>query len=651
MAQYIASAKQTTHLVFGTGGHVNHGKSSLVMALTGMDPDRLKEEKRRGMTIELGFTHGLSSNGQPLAFVDVPGHEGFIHTMLAGVAGIDAVLMVVAADEGVMPQTIEHLNICELLGISKGIVVLSRADLVSDNALKDRENEVKKAFAGTFLENAPLQAISIKSGNGLDKLRDLLTNNFQHNRILDAQQPFRMVIDRSFHMKGFGTVITGTVLSGDFTLKETAWLYPHHQAVRVRKMEVHGKEVDVVRTGQRAAINVVGFSHQDIHRGNQLAARGCLLTGSLINAQAKLSKTAPQTLSQRSRLRMHLYANEVMARVIPLETASWKPGQTQYIQLRLEKSLSTKFLDRFVLRSYSPLCTIGGGVVIEPDALKSHGDSAIRGVPIAECLQRLHQASIAEKITAAALIRPHGLLLQSQINPRTAILPKDLPKLRVKLASQSMLTFDLPKDTGWLHTQAQKQNGEYLKKILFCFHRQHPEKNGMKAVEIAGKMPPSFGTSGTQVLLEYMVTQGEITQYQDHFQLLQHQVAISPQKKQDLERLIDTIRSAIQPPRLNSLLKITNLSSSYTANLLATATKTKQLIRIKPDLYYLPQTIQRLTFTLCNYLDKNQSITVIEFKSLANISRKHAVDLLEYFDSQHLTIRLENHRMLRPFPK
>ncbi|HUJ73374.1 MAG TPA: selenocysteine-specific translation elongation factor, partial [bacterium] len=293
------------HLVVGTSGHIDHGKTTLVKALTGVDADRLAEEKARGITIDLGFAR-YRENGVDLAFVDVPGHERFVHNMLAGAAGMDAVLMVVAADEGVMPQTREHLHICDLLGVRQGIVVLTRADLVDAELLELCREDVRQAVQGTFLRDAPIVAVSALTGQGLPDLKAELARLTSRVEGRNLDHPFRFPVDRSFTMKGFGTVVTGTVLAGQLGKEGELVQYPQGRPMRVRALQVHGEPVDVVQAGQRAAINLVGLTKEEIQRGDQLAAPDSLLTGYLLNVELRLLADAPKDLTQRTRVRVHL---------------------------------------------------------------------------------------------------------------------------------------------------------------------------------------------------------------------------------------------------------------------------------------------------------------------------------------------------------
>ncbi|MDH5752602.1 MAG: selenocysteine-specific translation elongation factor, partial [Deltaproteobacteria bacterium] len=307
------------HLVIGTSGHIDHGKSTLVKALTGTDPDRFAEEKARGITIDLGFAHYIDRDGNNVSFIDVPGHEKFVHNMLAGAAGMDAVLMVIASDEGVMPQTLEHLHICDLLGVGQGVIALSRVDLVDEELLELCMDDVREQIAGTFLEEAPIIPVSTVTGQGLEQLKEELTRLTGRVASRNADHPFRFPVDRSFTLKGFGTVITGTVLAGRLNRSGEVLQYPQARPLRIRGMQVHGQGVEDIQCGQRAAINLIGLSKEEISRGDQLAAPGSLLSSYIINVELKLLKDSPRNLTQRTRIRMHLGTREAIGRIVLLE--------------------------------------------------------------------------------------------------------------------------------------------------------------------------------------------------------------------------------------------------------------------------------------------------------------------------------------------
>ncbi|MBI4391738.1 MAG: selenocysteine-specific translation elongation factor, partial [candidate division NC10 bacterium] len=354
------------HIIVGTAGHIDHGKTSLVKALTGIDTDRLKEEKERGISIELGFAHLTLPDGLRLGIVDVPGHERFVKTMLAGVGGIDLVILVIAADEGIMPQTREHLHICRLLQIPRGLVALTKRDLVDADWLELVAEEVRTFLKGTFLEGAPVLPVSATTGEGLDALKAALAALAAEAEPKRVEGIFRLPIDRVFTMKGFGTVITGTLLAGSLKVGDEVVVLPEGLRSRVRRLQVHGETVEQAFAGQRTAVNLPGIEVSAIARGSLLCLPGTLRPSTAMDATLTLLEDAPRPLKNRGRIRFHLGTSELLARAVLLDREELPPGQSAYVHLRLESPGAALPQDRFVIRSYRPAVTVGGGMILDP---------------------------------------------------------------------------------------------------------------------------------------------------------------------------------------------------------------------------------------------------------------------------------------------
>ena len=367
------------HVVVGTAGHIDHGKSSLVLALTGIDPDRLKEEKERGITIDIGFAHLELEDGLTLGIVDVPGHERFVKNMLAGVGGIDLVMLVIAADEGVMPQTREHLAICQLLRVRSGLVVLTKADLAEPEWLELVQEDVRSFLRGTFLDGAPILPVSAKTGQGLPALREALRTLARAVPSRGTDATFRLPIDRVFTIRGFGTVVTGTVAAGLLALDERVEVYPRGLQAKVRGIQTHGRPVSTAAAGQRAAVNLQGVERAAIERGDVLSLPGLLQPTYMLDATCELLADAPAPLRTRQRVRFHVGTSEVMARVHPVAGVAIEPGQAGYVQFRLEAPVVALPRDRYVIRSYSPMVTIGGGELLDVAPSKARRSAALVG--------------------------------------------------------------------------------------------------------------------------------------------------------------------------------------------------------------------------------------------------------------------------------
>ncbi|MGA1840724.1 MAG: selenocysteine-specific translation elongation factor, partial [bacterium] len=357
------------HIILGTAGHIDHGKTTLIKALTGVDCDRLKEEKARGITIELGFTYLDLSDGIRIGIIDVPGHEKFVHHMVAGVVGMDLVLLVIAADEGIMPQTREHLDICRLLGVKKGLIAITKSDLVEQDWLDLVMEEVEDFFNGTFFSQGPIIPVSSITGKGLDELKEAIINMVKDLPEHTGEGAFRLPVDRVFTMKGFGTVITGTLLSGEVRTGDTVEVLPQQIKARVRGLQVHNENVEVAMAGQRTAINLQGVEREIIKRGDLLCQPGLMDPEYLLDAKITLLESVP-VLKNRTRIRFHTGTTEIFGRVILLDREELEPGQTCLVQFRLEEKIAAMPHDRFVIRRYSPITTLGGGEIIDSHPLK-----------------------------------------------------------------------------------------------------------------------------------------------------------------------------------------------------------------------------------------------------------------------------------------
>ena len=629
--------------VIGTSGHIDHGKTTLVKALTGVDTDRWAEEKKRGITIDLGFAHYEDEQGNQLAFVDVPGHEKFIHNMLAGVAGMDAVLLVVAADEGVMPQTREHLNICNLLKIKTGLVAITRIDLVEDSDMVELcQEEVAELLEGTFLEGKPVIPVSTTSGEGLTELRQALSKLGKQIPAVEIEKPFRLSVDRSFTLKGFGTVVTGTVLSGSLRQDEEVQQFPQQRSVRIRGLQAHSQTVSEVFAGQRAALNLAGITKEEIQRGDQLAKEGSLLTSYMLNASLTLLEDVSAALKNRTRIRLHLGSQEVFGRIVLLEGETLSPGKTTLVQFRLESLVCTRHGDRFIVRSYSPMFTLGGGIVIDPSPSKS------RRVlhELSGRLRRLHDGD--ENVRSAEVIYLQSVkgVIEAEFSVRSGLSAKQSAKILQLLQSQQQVLCVDPFSKRYLHVQHVERIGEFLSKVLTIHHKKFADREGMTRSELGGKLSLIFTEKEVEILLKYMIKLGKFVQNGQYFSLAEHQPQVSQAQEAGLAHCFELIKAGgFQPYRRTRLLEELEMNEQEGVAMLKSAVHSKRLVRVADDLYYAPEQTKEILISLRKYLQDNQSITVIQFKELLNISRKHAIDLLEYFDSQHLTIREDNHRV------
>ncbi|MBF0353103.1 MAG: selenocysteine-specific translation elongation factor [SAR324 cluster bacterium] len=631
------------YYVIGTGGHIDHGKTTLVKALTGTDTDVLAEEKRRGITIDLGFAHYQDALGTRFAFIDVPGHEKFIHNMLAGVSGIDALLLVVACDEGVMPQTREHLAICDLLGVRQGLIVLTRSDL-ADPEMRDLcAEEVRETVKDTFLEAAPMVPVSAKTGEGLEALKTQLEKLYKKLTPRHVDHPFRMNVDRSFSVKGFGTVVTGTVVSGRVRKEVPLTQFPSGQIVRVRGFQVHGQSQDEIRAGQRAALNISNLSRDEIQRGDQLATEGTLLTSYMLNAELRILKDIPAGVAHNTRVRVYLGTAEVMGKLVLFDRDLINPGERSLVQLRLEKQVSSRTGDRFIIRNFNAQFTIGGGKVIDPFPGKSR---RIRQAQTDKMRLLVHGSDEEIGETVVYLQSIQGVT-EKDFMVRSGLSSRRADGILQKLRSSQKIIGITTEATRYIHVEHLHKMAEFLVRVIAAHHQKHPDLAGMTAVEIGGKVSLLFkDTREVESVLKYLTRQNRLAQQDQYFALPDHTIQISDDYEDQLARCTTLLEAdQFQPRRQTQLLQDLAMAEKQGVAFLKKATHQKQLVRVSPDLFYTSGQMEAIVARLEHYFSTHETISVIEFKEFLNIGRKHAVELLEYFDTRRLTIRRDNHRV------
>ncbi|HLG97370.1 MAG TPA: selenocysteine-specific translation elongation factor [Bryobacteraceae bacterium] len=616
------------NIVAGTAGHIDHGKSALVRALTGIDTDRLKEEKQRGISIDLGFAHLELSERLSLAFIDVPGHERFIKNMLAGVGGIDFVLFVIAADESIKPQTREHFDICLLLGIQKGIVVITKADLVDPDLLELVRLEVEEFVRGSFLESAPVVAVSSTTGAGLDELREEITELAASIAEKDSSRYFRLPIDRAFTMRGFGAVVTGTLISGSIRLEQEVELFPAGRRVRVRGIQVHGNSVDRATAGQRTALNLAGVDVSELARGMTLAETGRFRTTTQIDCAFQLLPSA-KPLKHRAPVHFHAGTAEVEAEVRRLKgTDPIAPGTRDYVRLLLTAPLVLAPGDRFILRMFSPVVTIGGGVVLDIAAPKRGGS---------ERLNILANAPPSEKIALLARESRYGIGM-ADLAARTGWLESEIEHAS---RSQQVIVLRAAQfwvlDASWVAKQLEDVH-EQLKQ----FHRRNPLLAGVSKEELRSKLMPGAPPWLLDALLARSKT---IAIVGENVRLASHKISF----KQDEEQAADKIESAFRNaglavPSLGEVLAKSGVEQSRARTLLQLLLKERRLVRVSDELVFHASAVQALRELLGQ--KKGQRFAVPEFKDWTGISRKYAIPLLEFLDRERITRREGDSRIV-----
>jgi len=618
-------------VVVGTAGHIDHGKSSLVKALTGTDPDRWEEERRRGITIDLGFAYRKVAGNQAtenqatedllLDFVDVPGHERFVKNMLAGAGGIDLVLFVIAADESIKPQTREHFDICRLLGVRSGVVALTKCDLVSADALELARLEAEEFFAGSFLQGAPVVPVSVFSGQGIDAILETLTRAGHEAAARDATCPFRLPIDRAFSIKGFGTVVTGTLIAGALEKEMEVEIYPTGRRARIRGLETHGEQVAGVVAGQRTAVNLGGVETSDLARGMTLAAPGRFHPTQRFNASLTMLPGA-RALKNRAPVHFHCGAAECVAEVVAFADVSLG----RYAQLRLREPMLLLPGDRFILRQFSPMTTIGGGVVLDnsaPRYKKSEDPSAFL---------QLVESGTREQILEAMLERGRFGMEESELLARTGW---------DALAEAGVVVSERPR------VLADRKRFDALLSAMLAevarFHDANPLQAGITREELRDRLvhgahPAVFEAALKQAKLE---TAGEIVR------LAGRQIVMNDAEAEAKQEIASAFeRSGLIVPAVKEVLDRITMDAARKQRILQILLKERVLVRISADLVFHRAALEWLRELLAQHKAKSSRINVAQFKELTGITRKYAIPLLEYLDREHVTRRAGDERLI-----
>ena len=632
----------TARIVLGTAGHIDHGKTSLVKALTGTDTDRLKEEKRRGITIELGFARLELTDKLSLGVVDVPGHERFVRTMVAGAAGIDLVVMIIAADEGIMPQTREHIDICQLLGVQTGLVALTKTDLVDEEWLAMVREDAADYLADTFLADAPIIPCSASTGQGLDDLRRELVKICNQVSERKESGPYRLGVDRVFTMHGFGTVVTGTSLSGRIEVGQPVIVYPEGLESKIRGLQVHGKEVPAALAGQRTAINLQGVGRTELHRGQWIASAGSMQPSKRLDAEFKLLSSAPRPLKNRTEASFHVGATEARIRVILLEEDQLKPGEESLVQLVAEEDVACLPGDHYVIRSYSPAMTIGGGKIlsIRPPRRKRFDEAEIKA------LKNLGQAPAEERISL--LVRESRLLGLSKTELYAAgnLTAKRLDSLLQELMSQGELIRYDKEGFRLVHRDSLTPLDRAVEKFLTDYHRAHPLKSGAPREELKSRLKLHADPKLVSFQVGRLIETGRLKGEEEWIALADHQVALNQDLGVVQERILQAYKAGgLQPPRFKDLAA--ELKTAQTRDVLEVLLKAGKLVKVKDDLFFDPPSLDGLRAKLEDFFNHTEELTTQDFKELAGVSRKFLIPLAEYFDRTGVTIRVGEIRKKR----
>jgi selenocysteine-specific elongation factor len=630
------------YIILGTAGHIDHGKSTLVKALTGTDPDRLKEEKERGITLDLGFASLDLPSGNRLGIVDVPGHEGLIKNMLAGVGGIDIVMLVIAADESVMPQTREHLAICNLLQVKQGLIALTKTDMVDKDWISLAQDEVRQFVQGTFLEKAPIVPVSAKTGENIETLKHELDRLAKDVVPKSSQGILRLPIDRVFTMKGFGTVITGTLHSGSISQDQEVEIVPRNIRTKVRGLQSHGKTERRAVAGQRTAVNLQAVEKDQLHRGDTVVTKGYFTPTRTLDASLTLLQGSTRLLKTGTRIRFYNTTQEALGRLTLLGATEMKPGDHGYVQFRLESPIIVQQGDRYIIRFSSPVETLGGGSVLNPRPRRHRTRTMHESV---KALTTLEQGSLEERLNVLIAGRA---LAGIEENDVIGLIAADKPEITGALGSLSQKKLISRVDSLYVHTDHLAEFEQRVLQAIKDFHRAHPLKPGVDKEELKGMLKVRLHPKLLGIVLDGLVKKKQVESEGSRIKMPGFKVAVSGDQGAIKEKIIDAIRKGgTQPPVREELAELFQISDRDAKDLLKLLAVEGRISRVNDSLYLFRETLDHMRQDLLNHLQQKKEITIAEFRDLVKTSRKYAVPLMEYFDSLKLTQRVGDKRVLR----
>ena len=631
-------------IILGTAGHIDHGKTSLIRAVTGVNTDRLKEEQERGITIELGFAAMDLPSGRHVGIVDVPGHEKFVKNMVAGATGIDIVAMVIAADEGVMPQTREHMEICSLLGVEHGFIVLTKTDLVDEEWLELATEDVTDFARGTFLEGRPIVPLSSATGKGIDRFLAVLDEVCAVVPDRPPSSLFRLPVDRVFTMRGFGTVITGSLISGRVRVGDTVMIYPSGRTAKVRGIQVHNQSVEEAASGLRTAINFQGLEKSDVQRGEVLSSPGALASSYMVDLELLYLKSNPKPIKSRTRVRFHTGTSEILGYLVLLDRDALKPGETAAAQVRLESPVSLVKDDRFVIRSYSPIRTVGGGRVLDPVPEKHKRFRPEVAAHLKALAEGAAEDVVIRQIEAAG---PRGIPF-GRLQLVSSLHQKELDKMLQGLLSKKTVTLIDKEQRLYVHRQTFARTRETVERVLGEYHRRHPLKAGMPKEELKSKVPEAAGGKLFNLVLSQMAAEEAVAQDGDLVRLFAHRVSLAADQQDVRDKILDLYRSSgLTPPYFKEVGDLLGIEATAAKDVLLLLVDEGRMVKVKEDLYFHADAISDLKNRLVGFLTKNEEITTPQFKEMTGASRKYVIPLIEYFDAKNVTLRIGDSRRLR----
>ena len=629
------------YVIAGTAGHIDHGKSALVRALTGTDPDRLEEEKRRGITIDLGFAHLDLGDGLRLGFIDVPGHERFVRNMLAGVGGIDLVLLVVAADESIKPQTREHFDICKLLGIQKGLVVITKADLVEPEIVDLVKLEAQEFVAGSFLEGAPVVAVSARTGQGLDALKSELRRLGADITAKPTDLPFRLPIDRAFVMKGFGAVVTGTLIAGRIEKEAEVEIHPLGRRIRIRGIEVHNQSTHVALAGQRTALNLAGIEAREIARGMTLAEPSLFEPATRLDCAVALLDSA-RPLKNHAKVHFHCWTEETLAEVVLLEAKELKPGGRAFAQLRLKQPGLYLSGDRFIIRQFSPVTTIGGGVVLDSQPPKHRlGDPQVR--PSLEVLEKGDAEARLRLLTAQS-----GEISLSTLVMRTGWQPSEVLRVGRLLEGKKDVVILGQPPSFFVSSEHFRGLARQIVEQLDRFHKANPLVAGLPKEELRGRLVANSPSPMLfSAVLQSLAAENKIELKGEAVRRLGREVQLTAEElaaKEQISRAFE--KAGLAVPSAKEVLAGLRIDRARAEKILHILLQEKALLRVAEDLIFHSSALEKLRQLVARRKQQTNRIDVAVFKEMTGLTRKYAIPLLEYLDRERVTRREGDARII-----
>ena len=623
------------NIIVGTAGHIDHGKTTLIKALTGRNTDRWEEEQRRGITIDLGFTYFDLKNGDRVGIIDVPGHEKFINNMVAGVVGMDLVLLVVAADEGIMPQTREHMDILGLLGIKKSILVINKCDLVDEEWLELVEEEIQEELEGTFLEGAPVVKVSAATGQGLDELTDTIQQLMSDEVVAkDTQTIPRLPIDRAFTLSGFGTIITGTLISGTITREDVLEMYPIGKECKIRNIQVHGQNQDKCYAGQRVAINLSNVKKKEIRRGCVLAPKNSMKNTDLLDVKLTVLEDSMRILTNHERLHLYTGTSEILCRAVLLDKEQIGPGEEGLVQLRLEEEIAVKRGDRFVVRFYSPMETIGGGIVLEPNPVRKKRFDA----QAIEELKKKESGSLGDVMELQ--IKEHGdtMITLAELAKVMAHsvdeLQEDLEELE---ESGTIFVFPMKKDTYLWHRDSEFAVRQKIEETLQKYHSEHPYRYGMKKAEIHNTFLKKIKPNIFDAYIERMTEENVYGRREEYLSLPGYEVPKDAMYLQTEKLIEDTFEKAGYDFVRFSEIDFGKVPRQTAEDVVLMMIDEGKVLRINEEMFTMKHLMDEAKEKIQNHLKEENLITIAQVRDMFSTSRKSAKPILEYMDSIKVT--------------